>query len=109
MKQLFSVIDEVEKFLTKYTVLRDDDEKLMANMWNKHLGDITYVNGEDILKMLANHELPSYESISRCRRKLQEECPNLRGEKWHERHKRAKVIKEEINHFYNEDGSKKYD
>ena len=63
MKQLFSVIDEVEKFLTKYPVLRDDDEKLMANMWNKHLGDITYVNGEDILKMLANHELASYESI----------------------------------------------
>ena len=70
MKKLFSVIDEVEKFLTQYPVLRDNDEKLMANIWNKHLGDMIYVNGEDILKMLANHELPSYESISRCRRKL---------------------------------------
>ena len=96
MKQLFSVIDEVEKFLTEYPVLRDDDEKLMANMWNKHLGDITYVNGEDILKMLANHELPSYESISRCRRKLQEECPNLRGDKWYKRQERAKKIRKEI-------------
>ena len=96
MKQLFSVIDEVEKFLTKYPVLRDDDEKLMANMWNKHLGDITYVNGEDILKMLANHELPSYESISRCRRKLQENNPNLRGSKWVQRQSRAKKIRKEI-------------
>ena len=67
------------------------------------------MSARDILKRLAKGDLPSYESISRCRRKLQEECPNLRGEKWHERHKRAKVIKEEINHFYNEDGSKKYD
>ena len=96
MKKLFSVIDEVEKFLTEYPVLRDDDEKLMANIWNKHLGDITYVNGEDILKMLANHELPSYESISRCRRKIQELKPKLRGEKWTERQKRAKKIKKEI-------------
>ena len=109
MKQLFSVIDEVEKFLTKYPVLRDDDEKLMANIWNLHIGNLEDIDGKEVLSMLASHELPSYESISRCRRKLQEQHPNLRGEKWNERHKRAKVIKEEINHFYNEDGSKKYD
>ena len=109
MKQLFSVIDEVEKFLTKYPILRDDDEKLMANIWNSHIGNLEDIDGKEVLSMLASHELPSYESISRCRRKLQEECPNLRGEKWYERHKRATIIKEEINHFYNEDGSKKYD
>ena len=96
MEKLFSVIDEVEKFLTKYPVLRDDDEKLMANIWSKHLGDITFINGEDILKMLANHKLPSYESISRCRRKLQEQYPMLRGEKWRERHKRADTVKKEM-------------
>ena len=109
MEKLFSVIDEVEKFLTKYPVLRDDDEKLMANIWNSHIGNLEDVDGKEVLSMLANHKLPSYESISRCRRKLQEECPNLRGEEWYERHKRATIIKEEINHFYNEDGSKKYD
>ena len=96
MKKLFSVIDEVEKFLTRYPVLRDDDEKLMANIWNSHIGNLEDVDGKEILSMLANHELPSYESISRCRRKLQEECPNLRGDKWHERHKRADNIKKEI-------------
>ena len=79
MKQLFSVIDEVEKFLTKYPILRDDDEKLMANIWNSHIGNLEDVDGKEVLSMLANHKLPSYESISRCRRKLQEECPNLRS------------------------------
>ena len=68
----------------------------MANIWSKHLGDITFINGEDILKMLANHKLPSYESISRCRRKIQEKKPHLRGEKWNERHGRAKEIRKEI-------------
>ena len=96
MKQLFSVIDEVERFLTKYPVLRDDDEKLMANIWNLHIGNLEDIDGKEVLSMLASHELPSYESISRCRRKLQEECPNLRGEKWYERHKRADNIRREI-------------
>ena len=96
MKKLFSVIDDVELFLTKYPSLRDDDERLMANIWHSHIGDLEDVDAKEILHMLANHELPSYESISRCRRKIQEIYPNLRGEKWHERHKRAKIIKQEI-------------
>ena len=96
MKKLFSVIDEVEKFLTKYPVLRDDDERLMANIWNAHIGNLEDIDGKEVLHMLANHELPSYESISRCRRKIQEIYPHLRGEKWEQRHKRAKTIKKEI-------------
>ena len=98
MKQLFSVIDEVEKFLTKYPVLRDNDEKLMANTWGIYIGekDLNDMSAEDLLSALSHGTLPSYESISRCRRKLQEECPNLRGEKWYERHKRADNIRKEI-------------
>ncbi len=96
MKKIFSVLEEVREFLIKHPVLRDSDERLMANIWAKHLGDPSYVNGDDILKMLANKELPSYESISRCRRKIQQSTPHLRGEKWEERHKRAKKIKKEI-------------
>ena len=96
MKKLFSLVDDVEKFLTKYPVLRDDDEKLMANIWSSHIGNLEDIDGKEILHMLANHKLPSYESISRCRRKLQETCPNLRGDKWYERHKRAADIKDGI-------------
>ena len=98
MKQLFSVIDEVEKFLTEYPVLRDDDEKLMANTWGMYIGekDLDDMSAKDLLSTLSQGILPSYESISRCRRKLQEECPNLRGEKWYERHKRADNIRREI-------------
>ena len=98
MKQLFSVIDEVEKMLIKHPPLRDDDERLMANIWNLHIGYIEYLNGKDVLYLLANHQLPSYESISRCRRKLQEVQPRLRGKKWYERHNRAGKIRREIVH-----------
>tara|TARA_Y100000310_G_scaffold74390_1_gene70635 strand:+ start:430 stop:726 length:297 start_codon:yes stop_codon:yes gene_type:complete len=96
MKKLFSVVDDVKLFLTKYPSLRDDDEKLMANIWNSHIGNLEDVDAKEILHMLAKHELPSYESISRSRRKIQELNPNLRGDKWIERQKRAKKIKKEI-------------
>jgi len=96
MKKLLSMIDEVEKFLMKYPPLRDNDDRLMANIWGKHLGDLTFINGKDVLKKLSKGELPSYESVSRCRRKIQSMKPHLRGEKWVQRQKRAKKIRKEM-------------
>ena len=94
-KRIFVLLDEVEKFLKNHKVLRDSDERLMANIWSKYIGinSIEFLNATDILKMLSKGELPSYESISRCRRKLQEEFPNLRGDKWE--HRQA-VIKKKV-------------
>ena len=99
MKQLFSIVDEVEKFLTEYPILRDDDRRLIVNLWTKRLGGQNIVNHLDpneILKIIASPEMPSPESITRCRRKLQEKCPNLRGEVWYKRHQRAEGIRKEI-------------
>lgn len=101
-KRIFVLLDEVEKFLKNHKVLRDSDERLMANIWSKYIGinSIEFLNATDILKMLSKGELPSYESISRCRRKLQEEFPNLRGDKWE--HRQAvikKKVKKEIQSF----------
>ena len=98
-KKIFKLIDEVELFLRNHKVLRDSDERLMANIWAKYIGtdSIKFLNAADILKMLAKDELPSYESISRCRRKLQEEFSTLRGNKWEKRHAIAKEeVKKEI-------------
>jgi len=98
MKKLFSVMKEVETYLNKYPLLRDNDEKLMANIWWEHVSFNIGENasGKALLSMLAEGKLPSYESISRCRRKIQEKNPHLRGEKWNERHGRAKEIRREI-------------
>ena len=100
MKKLFSVINEVEIFLIKHPALRDNDERLMANIWAKYIGNRDDMDGpeswQDMLSLLAKGRLPSYESISRCRRKIQEKKPHLRGEKWDKRHGRAKEIRREI-------------
>ena len=96
MKKLLSMLDEVTKLLTKYPSLRDNDERLMANVWKSHIGNLESKNAFDVLHMLSKHQLPSYESVSRCRRKIQQTNPELRGEKWTERQSRAKKIKKVI-------------
>ena len=90
--------NEVKKLLTRYPSLRDNDERLMANIWYKFIGDdtLTYSSGFNVLSMLSKGKLPSYESVSRSRRKIQETNPKLRGEKWIKRQERAKNIKKEI-------------
>ena len=101
-KKIFILIDEVELFLKNHKVLRDSDERLMANIWAKHIGidSLEYLNATDILKMLSTGKLPSYESISRCRRKLQEEIPSLRGQQWLARQEKAtKEVKKELESF----------
>ena len=96
MKYLFSMYDEVKKLLTKHPTLRDNDERLMANIWWNHIPNIENMNGKEILALIAERKLPSFLSVSRCRRKIQETKPNLRGEKWISRHKRAERIRKEI-------------
>ena len=96
MKELFSMYDEVKKLLTKYPPLRDNDERLMTNIWWNHIPNVENMNGRELLTMIAKRKLPSFLSVSRCRRKIQEKLPWLRGEKWDARHKRAENIRKEI-------------
>ena len=79
MEKLFQMMDNVKELLTNWTSIRDNDEKLMANIWGMYIGekDLDDMSGRDVLSALSEGKLPSYESISRCRRKLQEQHPNL--------------------------------
>lgn len=58
---------------------RDSDMVLVAEYWKTFdLNSINYVN-------LYLEKLTNYESISRCRRKLQEKHEELRGKRYKER------------------------
>ena len=41
-----------------------------------------------IMKMIHNNEIPSLETIGRCRRKIQEKHEDLRGTNYKERHQK---------------------
>jgi hypothetical protein len=80
---------------------RDSDEKLIARYWYDQASRLGYnprtTNAENFLKLLAESKLTSSEDIVRCRRKLQEQHPELRGEKWNLRHTKEKEVRKEIN------------
>lgn len=80
----------VTDLLTTFPHLRDDGNKLLATIWKIEIQmsgeDIREMSGFDLLSRIADSELSTHESISRASRKIQEEVPTLRGEKWLKRH-----------------------
>lgn len=79
--------EKVKFWLKLDKTLRDSDSRLCANIWAKELMkekglDLFELNAVELLRMYATNELTSAHSIERMRRKLQEEYPELRGEKY---------------------------
>ena len=74
--------------------------KMRNVIWFKRLSNIDQLTGKDLLMHIAQGKLPSFESISRCRRKIQQEDRSLRGELWDKRHQIANDIRKEIRTFH---------
>jgi len=85
----------VTDLLKNHEHLRDDDNKLLATVWYHKMPKIEE-SVMDFLHMLANGNLPSSESIRRCRQKLQELNPELRGKLWKKRHQMEEQVKHEL-------------
>ena len=94
----------VERLISDHPHLRDDDLKLLATIyWFRVEDEMSYSLTEEelggikkFLQHLADGELPNFESIRRCRQKLQEENTFLRGNLYEERHNYQENIKEEL-------------
>ena len=78
--------DKVIKWIVKYPTLRDDDNRLCANIWAEEMSDlglgdidVPYIK---FLELYSANKLTSAPSIKRARAKLQEEEPKYRGEKY---------------------------
>lgn len=91
----------IEELLVLKPELKDNDEKLVSNVLFRFLQlgkhDAHQMSAWKLLEMYAKNELPSVDYITRIRRKIQEECPHLRGEAWNKRHKKAESIRKTIN------------
>ena len=77
-------IDKVLKLLNEDARTRDSDELLTALIWHQET-DRTLTSFEWLLKY-SQKGFTSAESIRRCRQKLQEQYPGLRGKSYTARH-----------------------
>lgn len=98
MEHIFRAADRVEHYLKHYPPLRDDDNRLVANIWAdelKHKG----MSQRDCLYAVSKGVLTASDSITRSRRKLQEHNPKYRGNKWESRQRRGNHIRKTIKDF----------
>ena len=76
MQELKRMMDKVEWCLEKYPKTREDDRILIGVVYTRFYGVDIMTPLRDIL---LDEELPSFESIRRCRQKVQEKNENLRA------------------------------
>ena len=98
VKKIKKVEPIVKRCLEKVPETRDNDTLLILKIWgvenpmlrNK---DHSFI---EFSKQLLDNQYTSSETITRCRRKLQEKHPELRGEKWKKRHQEQELTRSEI-------------
>ena len=95
-KKITRLTDRVIRLLTVESDLRDNDRRLTCNIWWKSVSNPELLMFEDFIKLYIKGKVPESDSITRCRRKVQEEKKELRGKSWDLRHGLEDAIKEEI-------------
>lgn len=74
--------DTVKVVLESNMSAREDDFILVLSVYEKLLSYSDYVDTMSFRELLTNHvalDLPPFESVTRCRRKLQQEYPDLKS------------------------------
>ena len=74
--KLFKLHEMVADILERYPATRDNDRELALRLHFEYYGVSPRTDYADVMR---NELLPTQESISRCRRKVQEKNPSLRG------------------------------
>lgn len=97
LKQLIKVQDSVKNLLEAYPKLRDNDVRLVASYYYNNISNINQMSAINLLEVMVNGNLPSPDTITRARRKLQEKHPELRGVNYVDRQKLEKQVRENIN------------
>lgn len=81
MTELKTIQQKVEEILRQYPGTRSDDRELIQVYYGKYHNIDYYTPFGAVIK---NKKLPSFESIRRCRQKVQELNEDLRGDKYTE-------------------------
>lgn len=94
---LINVKNEVKDLLETKPKTRDSDTYLVSLVWTRYLNaDLKKMDAIDLLVLFSNNKLPSYESITRVRRKLQETNPELRGKNYYTRQHEQENVKSQL-------------
>jgi hypothetical protein len=98
--EILKTKDKVRTLLQNVAGLRDNDNKLIANVWRDDIEtkgfDFEDMSARELLYLLGNGQLAATESITRARRKVQEECKELRGSSYGKRKEHTEKVKSDL-------------
>ena len=95
LSDILTVQGRVADIMQLYPHTRDDDKRLWLLVMRKYYGLEQYCVGYGAFEAwFAQKKIPSMESIRRCRQKIQEKYPHLRGEAYTKRHKEEKGVRQ---------------
>jgi hypothetical protein len=102
VNEIKELCEKVVTLLRSHSHLRDSDKRLVANIWvlevtSIYKKPIENISSLEFLNCVAEGKLTNYDSISRARRKVQEQYPDLRGTKYKEKQDEAKDTRKNIN------------
>lgn len=91
----------VKQLLELYPTYRDNDRKLVAHVWMMQVGGERNMSSIDLYSFMRqwvdNEDISTPDTITRARRKLQQEYPHLRGENYSKRHMEEVDVRNKIN------------
>jgi len=87
------LMHRVASILEDHVNARDSDERVVWHYIARYYGDPADLSAQDLLTAMHNRTIPRCESVSRARRKVQEEREELRGETYAGRKRRATQMK----------------
>jgi len=97
-----ALADKLEALLKEKPAYRDSDRALIVRLWSDAVGGVKGTRGVTLYDFLLEYlqedgRFLTTESVGRVRRKLQKDNPQLRGERWEERHKEEQKIIKSLN------------
>lgn len=99
-ERVMTLQQRVKSYLLRDDKYKDSDEMLISRMWNDQLVSMGFepktMSAYEFLCFYATGQIASSDSITKARRKLQEEFHYLRGSKWKELSEEAESLKKSI-------------
>ncbi len=91
----------VKELLEKYPTYRDNDRKLVAHVWMMQVGGERNMANIDLysfmLQWVDNDDIVMPDTVTRARRKIQQEYAHLRGKTYSKRHAEEIEVRTNIN------------
>ena len=98
-KRIINYKKLVLEIMQENQIARDNDLILYSNLLSKFCYSPKIYSFEEIVDSITNGRLPDIQYISRCRRLVEREHPELRGKNYDKRHKIKSEVRTELDYI----------